>query len=136
MKTNWPLYILVILFGFSLPLPLLAANWTFTNLGAATQITDTSAYDAFSTMMKASNGTIFNFYRKCTSHASDRGVIYLRTSTDSGVTWTLHDNGSGGVDTSHGCVSGDGVGCIFADATLDSRNTFGGVSYDSSTLIV
>jgi BNR repeat protein len=117
-------------------LPLKAQEWTLGILSTPLQYTDASSYDAFATMVKAVNGTIFNFYRKGTSHLGDRGVIMLRTSTDNGVTWALHDNSFGGVDTSHGCLSTDALGCIFADATLDSRNAFGGVSHDGSTLII
>src|ERR1700694_2167636 len=118
--------------------PLMSQQWTLGNLSTPLRITDADArsYDAFPAMMKAANGKVFNFFRKATSHAADRGVIMLRTSVDGGVTWLLHDNGSGGVDISHRCLAGDPRVCIFADAALDTRNNFGGVSYDGSTLII
>jgi len=83
-------------------------------------------------MMNTANGTILNFYRRGSTHAGDRGVIMLRTSTDSGATWNLF-NGT------NYCSGSDPAGCIFADAStnqFDSRNTSGGISYDGSTLIV
>jgi hypothetical protein len=112
--------------------PLHAQKWTLSHISSATQLVDNgTVYDAFPTMMKASNGTILNFYRKGTTHATDRGVIMLKTSTDNGVTWNLF------AGTNY-CSGGDPAGCLFADTSVnqfDSRNGSGGLSYDGSTAI-
>jgi len=71
-----------------LTVPLRAQRWIFANLGTPVRYV-TSYYDAFGLMIRVNNGNILNFYREGTTHASDRGVMMLRVTSDNGSTLEL-----------------------------------------------
>src|SRR2546421_2914363 len=99
--------------------------------GSPVVYSDGTRYDAFNVAVRLSNGNILTFYRNGTTHASDRGVIVLRTSTDGGSTWSLFSGTN--------FCSGDVAGCLFADTSanqFDSRNAAGGISVDGSTIVL
>jgi hypothetical protein len=109
-----------------LTVPLLPQQWTF--ITGTPVVYSTPYYNAFGLMVKANNGNILNFYREGREHAGDRGVMMLRTSNDSGRTWSYFS----GINY---CQASDRAGCLFSDPTYDSRNGAGGIT-STGTIIL
>lgn len=66
-------------------------------------------YEAFPLMVRGHSNKMFLFYRQGADHATSKGVIQMRTSTDGGGTWTS-------------------ASTIISDASLDCRNVSGGIT--------
>lgn len=51
-------------------------------------VTDDSSYNAFVGFTVAADGTYIVVYRKATNHATSKGTIVKKTSSDAGLTWS------------------------------------------------
>lgn len=94
---------------YSNPIPALATPV------AASEI-NTSTYDAFASMQKTPSGKLLLFYRTGTNHAFAPATIAMRTSTDTGKTWSS-------------------ASTVASDPSFEVTGCAAGIGFDGSVLL-